>query len=302
LFKHISKSSLLSTLSVAALFSACMASPVTETVPTPMAHTVGLTLRPILASTDIAIGMNRMVLGILDSDSIPIEASIVSMFISYEYDGENIPFSHVNAAFHAWPGGFGGVFIAQIDFPHAGTWMAEITPQDGNTTGERGRLAFKVMDKSSTPVLGSPAPHTHNSTSKNVTSLNKITTDPDPDPDLYSITIAEALEASKPLMVTFATPGLCVSTTCGPQVDVIKELKATYGAYVNFIHVEIYANPMEISGDINTAKVVGAVNEWGLPSEPWTFIVDAQGIIVAKFEAFTSYQELEAALAEILLG
>ena len=40
-----------------------------------------------------------------------------------------------------------------------------------------------------------------------------------------------------------------------------------------FIHVEIYENPADITGDISNASVVQAVKDWNLPSEPWVFLV-----------------------------
>jgi len=38
----------------------------------------------------------------------------------------------------------------------------------------------------------------------------------------------------------------------------------------------------------------------GLQSEPWVFVVDAQGNIAAKFDGIVSYEELEAALQAVL--
>ena len=55
-----------------------------------------------------------------------------------------------------------------------------------------------------------------------------------------------------------------------------------------------------IQGDRFTAKQVPAVAEWGLPTEPWTFIVDSEGLIRAKFEQFTPEEVLEEALEETL--
>ncbi len=101
-------------------------------------------------------------------------------------------------------------------------------------------------------------------------------------------------------MVTFATPAFCTSATCGPQVDVVKALKETYKGRVNFIHVEIYDNPQEMREDLQKARLSPVIDEWGLPSEPWTFLVDAEGRVAAKFEAFTSAEELEEALLKTL--
>jgi hypothetical protein len=38
------------------------------------------------------------------------------------------------------------------------------------------------------------------------------------------------------------------------------------------------------------------MRQWGLRSEPWTFLVGADGVIKAKFEGSVSADELEAAI------
>ena len=40
---------------------------------------------------------------------------------------------------------------------------------------------------------------------------------------------------------------------------------------------------------------VDATNIWGLPTEPYTFVVDANGKVTAKFEGIASTEELRAA-------
>jgi hypothetical protein len=41
---------------------------------------------------------------------------------------------------------------------------------------------------------------------------------------------------------------------------------------------------------------VPAVTEWGLPSEPWVFVVDGSGTVTAAFEGAVTDAELTAAL------
>jgi glutathione peroxidase-family protein len=37
------------------------------------------------------------------------------------------------------------------------------------------------------------------------------------------------------------------------------------------------------------------MKQWGLETEPWTFLVSRSGVIVARFEGSVSIEELEAA-------
>jgi hypothetical protein len=44
--------------------------------------------------------------------------------------------------------------------------------------------------------------------------------------------------------------------------------------------------------------VVDAVLEWQLPSEPWIYIIDGDGTVVAAFEGAVNDDELTAVLDE----
>jgi hypothetical protein len=286
-------------LLTAVFLSGCGGTPTPTPTHTPEVTT--LNLRALLGTSDLAVGANRLVFALLGPTGAPVRASWATLSLSYVQDDTPVPQGEAQAVFRQWPGSSGGVFTAQLDFSKAGKWLAEITPIDGDMKEELARLTFQVQEQSATPALGAPAPHSQNRTSRDVATLDDLTSDPNPDPDLYAMSIAQALEMKRPLVVTFATPAFCSSATCGPQVDVVKDIKKAYGNHASFIHVEIYDNPKEMQGDTNNARVAPTVDQWGLPSEPWTFITDSQGKVAAKFEGFTSYGELEEALKQVLL-
>ena len=99
-----------------------------------------------------------------------------------------------------------------------------------------------------------------------------------------------------PFVVTFATPKFCSSRTCGPVVDVVEEVsRRLEGENVRFIHVEVFE-------DNDPAKGFNRwLREWKLPTEPWTFLVDADGKIAARYEGTVSVHELEQAVRDQLL-
>ena len=72
------------------------------------------------------------------------------------------------------------------------------------------------------------------------------------------------------------------------------QLRATYAESANFIHVEIYQYPFD---QLHTAKTV---DEWQLPSDPWTFIVDKTGIVRDRFEGAAPIEELQPSLKAVL--
>ena len=133
-----------------------------------------------------------------------------------------------------------------------------------------------------------------------VDRLDRITSANPPDPDLYRMSIHSALASGQPLVVVFSTPAFCVTATCGPQVEVVSNLQDAYRDRANFIHVEVFQDPHLIEGQRPTGGVVPAVEEWNLPTEPWTFVVGGDGLIRAKFEQFAAAEEIEAALQDAL--
>jgi hypothetical protein len=75
----------------------------------------------------------------------------------------------------------------------------------------------------------------------------------------------------------------------------MRKLYADYEGEAEFIHVEFYENPG------STPRVpVPTAREWNLPTEPWFFVIDADGIIRAKFEGPASLAELDSALQQVV--
>ena len=120
------------------------------------------------------------------------------------------------------------------------------------------------------------------------------------DPDLYQVSLDRAIANEKPTVVVFASPAFCQNAVCGPQVDVLQELKNSYKSDANFVHVDFYDNPQEIQGDLDRAVISPAVREWRLPSIEWTFVIDKQGIVTARFEGFATFDEVNGALQKVL--
>ena len=182
-----------------------------------------------------------------------------------------------------------GLYVARPDIPEAGTYQATIDADGFATAGPVGFVA--VADS---PLIqpGEKAPASETRTSAQHPDLSVITSDPDPDPAMYELSVSEAVTDGTPAVIVFATPAFCTSATCGPLLDQVKALRPSYPG-VDFVHVEIYEDiQVESVEDLTT---VPATAEWGLPSEPWVFVVDATGEVTAAFEGAASDAELTAA-------
>ncbi|MDA1188540.1 MAG: hypothetical protein O2854_02500 [Chloroflexi bacterium] len=254
-----------------------------------------------LAASDLAIGTNRIPFGLIEQGTGAVREGNVQVSTFYLGNGtQEGPIENLDAVFRTWPSVPGGVFVVSAHFDRAGNWGIGVTVSENGVVTKQGSLVVQVKEQSATPTVGAVVPRSNNKTVSDVERLSQLTTDTNPDSELYEMTILEALDTGKPLVVTFATPLYCQTATCGPQVDVVKKVKGQYGDVLNFIHVEVYDNPEEIEGDLSRARISPTLEEWGLPSEPWVFVVTADGKLSSKFEGFVGEEEIIAAIEALL--
>ena len=297
---------LLFCLAVAGCFAPRSGSPVPELG--------GPEFSALMVSSDLAQGPNRVAFALVDRNNVPVDAGEATVIPRFTPAGADEPQLReaVTATFLSWPpeGSGRGVFITTVNFDvpgeatseNPGLWELQVSANTAEGTPVEAVTAVRVAARQSTPPVGSAAPRSVTPTADQVVNLAHITSAFDPDPEFYRLSVHEALDESKPLVVLFSTPAFCVSATCGPQLEILGQMKEQYRDQVNFIHVEVFEAPHLIEGNRFNARQVPAVEEWGLPTEPWTFIVDGEGIVRAKFEQFTPREVLEAALEEALGG
>ena len=257
----------------------------------------------VVVNSDLAVGMERLAFGVVRSDGPPLEAdsaTVRTYFLPPNSDTREAR-ETLTAEYDAWPF-LGGVFVIHPTLDTAGTWELETEFTSPEGLQVSAKSAFQVRETSATPALGDPAPASVTAKASDVADLSHITTDPVPDPGLYALSVHEALAEDKPLVVLFATPAYCVTATCGPQVKDLAALRGRFAGRANFIHVEVFEDPHLIEQGQRPGKddTVDAVREWGLPTEPWTFVVDANGNIHSKFESYTSQETIAASLKEVV--
>ena len=206
------------------------------------------------------------------------------------------------AVFRPWPYGTRGLYTTTLDFHAAGDWALRASVLDLAATGDgdAAEIFFEVARTPHAPATGQTAVASDSKTLADVPGFEQITTGSLHDGDLYQVSIADAVASGRPAVIVFASPAFCTNAVCGPQVDVLKELKDKYRGRANFIHVDYFDNPDEIQGDLDRAIVSPTVLEWNLPSTEWSFVLDDTGLVAARFEAFATLEELEEALLDVL--
>ncbi len=187
------------------------------------------------------------------------------------------------------PGEAPEIFVTELDLEEPGTYWLLAEPVGGRKIQAVGNVVVK--DEAEAPDVGDEVPASDSPTLADAT-LEQLTTSNVPDAELYQASIAQALAAKKAFVVVFATPRYCTSRTCGPVVEVVSSVRERNPA-LRFLHVEIYENNDPTQGENRWVK------EWKLPSEPWIFVVGADGKVRDRFEGTVSVRELDEAVARI---
>jgi hypothetical protein len=264
-------------------------------------------IRPVLLTSEFVAGLNnRFAVGLLQGGKLVKDAAVHVRFYKIGDDGQtgtfrgegDMAFAELNVeGAHAHDSTTGeaastdevSFYVANTPFDEAGRWGVElaVTPE-GGAAPVSVQVPFEVLAESKSPALGSVPPASQNDT---------VATNPDTaslcsrDPmcPLHDKVIADVLGKGRPLVVQFSTPAFCESRFCGPVLEVLLEQVPNYQDRMDFIHIEVWQ-------DFQLRKYRAATQEWKLPTEPYTFVMDGQGRVVGKIEAVFTDEELMKAL------
>lgn len=275
----------------------------------------------IVANHELAAsGPSRFLLGLETADRRLVTGGSIELRFSFlgqdRAEGQPQPGPEATAEFLPLPGESAGpaspeavsasevrgVYSADgVQFDRPGFWEVEAVVDLGGQVS-RGTAAFEVLPEPLVPAPGDRAPRTENHTlESNGVPLEAIDSRGAggadvPDSELHQATIAGAIADGRPALVVLATPVYCVSKFCGPVTDMVQELAAEYGDRAEFIHVEIWRDFQE--GVVNEAAA-----EWLLRNddltEPWVFLIGADGRVAARWDNVATRQEIEPLLQDL---
>lgn len=270
---------------------------------------------PVITNSSLAVGENRFSLGLLDEDDSPILGAGVHLrffdltgeeqVLKSEADARFIPvelsFIDETSGKEKRLVGNSGVYVAYVDFDSPGDWGVEVAVTLDGTELDPVPFRFNVLDETSEPAIGDPAPASRQLTLADVADVTEIDSSFPSRPQMHEDTVADALATGKPLLVAFATPAFCETRTCGPVMDTVMDpLYEEYQGQAVFIHIEPFKLKQLRGG---AARIpVEATAEWGLQTEPWVFVIDREGKVAAKFEGIIALDEVEDVLAQVLGG
>jgi hypothetical protein len=195
-----------------------------------------------------------------------------------------------------------GVYQAEdVTFDRAGFWQADVTADVEGLGAQRTSTTLEVLEDPAYPAPGGAAIETENLT------LDSRDAPPEaidsraanegevPDPELHEWTIARALQEGRPALVVFSTPVYCVSKFCGPVTDVVQDLATRYEDRAVFIHVEIWRDYNDDPPVMNRGAADWLLRNGGF-TEPWLFLIGADGTIVDRWANLWREDEVVAAL------
>jgi hypothetical protein len=280
------------------------ATPVAGSLRARLAEQPGPDVGLILGTSDFAVGENRISFLVVDNEGRVVESERAEVLAAPRSLDEAptataparllsldpAPRGSPNALDHAEPD-TKALFVTRLRFERPGRYWLVAEPE-----GKRIQ-AMAVVDvkaKATAPSVGSKAPASDTPTLGDA-PLADLTTATPPDRELLRHSVKDSLAASIPFVVVFATPKFCTSRTCGPTVEIVDAVRRQFaGERVRFIHVEVYRDNDPQLGVNRWMK------EWKLPSEPWVFVVDRQGVIRSRFEGSASVEELADAVSAVV--
>lgn len=252
-------------------------------------------------------GKNRIPFLVLDKGAKPVSDAPVALYTVHN-DGTQVrgpflareqPFdikpAYLSKTTQTDPDQRKGFYVADVPFkgkqPQAVFGMVR---QDGRlVAASPSPLGVKLEYPKPPPDVGQKAISVHTDTVHDVASVSKITTRVPPDTDMLQDDLAKVL-GKKPVVFVVATPALCQSRVCGPDVDVAEQVKAEVGDKVAFIHQEVYRDN-QVNKGLRPQLI-----KWRLASEPWLFVIDRNGKISDRIEGAVSVPELRAAVQKVL--
>ena len=189
---------------------------------------------------------------------------------------------------------FAAVYQAKVPFSQKGPYAVLAVTRSGNTfVAAPAQLQVSTKKADDIPDVGERAPDVPTDTIESVKGDEDLLDTRTPPSDMHAESFDQVV-GKKPVALLFATPQLCQSRVCGPVTDVALQLKAKYGDRMEFIHQEVYVDNDPQAG------LRESLRSFQLRTEPWLFVIDADGMITARLEGSFGLKAFEDAVKTAL--
>ena len=183
-------------------------------------------------------------------------------------------------------------WVVYPDFPSAGSYgvRAIVTTKEGQQVDNQAILAVK--EEADAPDIGQTPPRSNTRTLAEA-PIEELTSGGPYIERFYEMSVADAIDSGKPAIIAFTTPAYCTTALCAPVMQTLETVNEEVGDKVGIVHVEVWR-------DFINEELEPAVLEWNLPSEPWLFILNADGTVGARLDGPVSPEELREVVAQVI--
>lgn len=228
----------------------------------------------------------RLQFGVLDETRQPAPDLDLQVAVVRAGDLEVVQ-TATGPIYHGEGLGIRGVYAMETEISEPGIHYL-VAAADGHV----GVAAMQVIDpeNSQVPQLGTAFPVVPTPTVEDPGPLEELCTR-EPDCSLHARSLDDVLAEGRPVVLVVASPQYCQTAVCGPVLDVALAASEEFPD-VAWIHAEVFVDAGNTPAPITT--------DLGLPSEPWTFLVDGDGVLVDRFDGPLVPSLLRASVEEHL--
>ena len=248
---------------------------------------------PIIESSDIHVGVTRLVLTLLERDAQPQFPEDAEFRIRYFDPTEDGIKFHSEAELREIDvEGLRYLIASDPPFDTAGQWALAVTVELPDGTAESTpRLPFLVRGSARGLTAGDRAPRVDTPTAAD--GVLERMAEPAPEAlGLYERSAIELMSAGEPFLIVWASAERCAGRrACARALE--QAVEVLRQGTLAVLHVEPFGRPRPQA----LQTLIDEANEaWSIEAEPQFFLVDQDGLVAARFEIVVERAELEAAV------
>ena len=281
--------------------------------PSPTAAGATGSLQVEVASTSVWAGGSSPIILSLSGPAGPLNDTSIAPAVQL-VGGDGLPVGAPVTATPVQPPGLEAVsYVAQVVIPTPGTWHLAVTATPGSVALSGGADVV-ALEQGASAAIGSAAPAVHSPTLADVGgAIGRVSTDPIPDARLYSQSTSDLLAAHQPFVLVLDSAKFRVTSACGKALIMARYLEDRWPA-VAFVHVEpfrydLVTDTLVIEGSLASPILTDVASAWGIggapwgpTSMPWVFVVDAHGIVRAKYQGVMGSADVDVMVALLAAG
>ena len=245
-------------------------------------------LQVIEATGEVVITDSRLSFGLLEPDNTPVTDAQVTVYVGRSPD--DAPLADAPATWLQGEVAQRGIYVTELPLRTAGRYVVLVVATTAEGARLRGGTQLSVLAKSKSPVRGQRAIAVATPTAGRPQGADPLCSRK-PVCSGHALSLDAALRNGKPTVVAFSAPAFCATELCGPVVDIVDAAVRPHAGRLNYVHAEAYRK--------RGKELAPALRAWNFTSEPWTYFVDAKGIVTDRLAGAIGDQEVAARLASL---